>query len=605
MKIKKSFSENLIFDISAAVLCCGFLVYYLYLSRIGIQSIDESFYLTIPYRLLHGDRLIVDEWHVSQLSSLLQILPLKVFIGITGGTEGVILFFRQIYSVIKAIFFVYIYYNFRKYKLWALAAASIYMSFDIFTYITLNYYNMAIMASFIVCFELLMNENPTKKRLVFTGVVFSCSVIAEPALSILYFLWTIFVLYIAAEKKKKKDFSFSYDICFDFNKWKYVTAGISVCLIIFAIGFISLTDFSAFLKNHPELFTDSEYDFDFSGGSVIFNPGKILISLESMGLWISLFCIVLLIFTIFTKNKKQADKTMLVIFDMLAFCVLSFSLWKKSKETAMADMMCLFPVPFIFLGLACYLLSDKKDKRIFSFWLYGVLFSVLVDISSEASITSGFSVSFPPSVIMIKNLYAEIYHKKKKPRKKTVRVLTYAASVLVVITCLLSVINYLYLRTDWNLVEDYYTDLDYYNTEADSHDPLDTKIDRGVHKGIYTTAYHAGIYNDITDDIDTILSSVDGNIYFDGVCSWYYLYAGRGIPTYSAYYVSEDAIDRNVRWWGLHEEKKPSAVFVSKVKCESYGLFEDEAKKRLDKMVALFGENVTEMKTGYLIIPDK
>ena len=41
---------------------------------------DEGFYLTIPYRLIQGDCLLVDEWHVSQLAGFLLIPVLKLYL---------------------------------------------------------------------------------------------------------------------------------------------------------------------------------------------------------------------------------------------------------------------------------------------------------------------------------------------------------------------------------------------------------------------------------------------------------------------------------------------------------------------------------------------
>ncbi len=40
-------------------------------SKYGLGGSDEAFYLTIPHRLTLGDSLFYDEWHISQLSSVL------------------------------------------------------------------------------------------------------------------------------------------------------------------------------------------------------------------------------------------------------------------------------------------------------------------------------------------------------------------------------------------------------------------------------------------------------------------------------------------------------------------------------------------------------
>ena len=49
--------------------------------------LDESFYVTIPYRFVYGDRLIVEEWHLSQFSSFFTFIPVSLWISITGSTD--------------------------------------------------------------------------------------------------------------------------------------------------------------------------------------------------------------------------------------------------------------------------------------------------------------------------------------------------------------------------------------------------------------------------------------------------------------------------------------------------------------------------------------
>lgn len=64
--------------------------------RYGFTNIDESFYLTIPYRLCQGDRLLLNEWHLSQLSGWILRFPMAAFLRINGGTEGICLSFRYL-----------------------------------------------------------------------------------------------------------------------------------------------------------------------------------------------------------------------------------------------------------------------------------------------------------------------------------------------------------------------------------------------------------------------------------------------------------------------------------------------------------------------------
>ena len=65
--------------------------------RYGFANMDESFYLTIPYRLCQGDVLLLNEWHLSQLAGWILRLPMAVFLRINGSTEGICLWFRYLY----------------------------------------------------------------------------------------------------------------------------------------------------------------------------------------------------------------------------------------------------------------------------------------------------------------------------------------------------------------------------------------------------------------------------------------------------------------------------------------------------------------------------
>ena len=59
-------------------------VFFCWRCRYGFAEADEAFYPTIAYRLTQGDRLLVDEWHMSQLSSVLLYLPVLLFTRLTG-----------------------------------------------------------------------------------------------------------------------------------------------------------------------------------------------------------------------------------------------------------------------------------------------------------------------------------------------------------------------------------------------------------------------------------------------------------------------------------------------------------------------------------------
>ena len=99
---------------------------------------DECAYLTMTQRLMQGDRLILDEWHFTQFTSIFQYLPFRLYLALTGGTEGIILAFRRLFVVIELLFFCYIYLSLRKYRGWAVLCAAVFTGYNAFGFLTLN-----------------------------------------------------------------------------------------------------------------------------------------------------------------------------------------------------------------------------------------------------------------------------------------------------------------------------------------------------------------------------------------------------------------------------------------------------------------------------------
>ena len=88
---------------------------------VGLE-IDEEYALSLGFRLVSGDRLFYSMWEPHQLSSLPSAALLAAFMAVTGGTTGVLLFFRLVVLVCKAAMSYAFYREFRRDQ-WAGAGA--------------------------------------------------------------------------------------------------------------------------------------------------------------------------------------------------------------------------------------------------------------------------------------------------------------------------------------------------------------------------------------------------------------------------------------------------------------------------------------------------
>ena len=76
---KQSRTELAVSGVLFAVLFVLFAFCLFACAKYGAKGADESFYLTIPHRLLLGDGLVSDEWHPSLFSSFFLYLPFRAF----------------------------------------------------------------------------------------------------------------------------------------------------------------------------------------------------------------------------------------------------------------------------------------------------------------------------------------------------------------------------------------------------------------------------------------------------------------------------------------------------------------------------------------------
>jgi hypothetical protein len=71
--------------------------------RYGAELTDEAFSIALPYRFALGDRPFVDEISSAQTAGILVLPFVWLFVKLTGGTSGIVLFCRALHLAFKAI----------------------------------------------------------------------------------------------------------------------------------------------------------------------------------------------------------------------------------------------------------------------------------------------------------------------------------------------------------------------------------------------------------------------------------------------------------------------------------------------------------------------
>ena len=159
-----------IFIVGAVLL----LFFSMWKARYGLGAYDESFYLTIPYRMCRGDKLFLDEWNLSLLSALLQYPLMKFYLLVHPGTEGIVLAFRRIYVAVNFAAGLLAYRRLRKYGIGSAVAVLLYMLYVPYNIMALSYNSMGLLCGFL-CAVLLTtavrNSDYAVAGLFFAGLV--------------------------------------------------------------------------------------------------------------------------------------------------------------------------------------------------------------------------------------------------------------------------------------------------------------------------------------------------------------------------------------------------------------------------------------------------
>ncbi len=607
-------------DIMAAVCFIALAILYCYYVRIGFPISDESYYFTMPHRVILGEKLFSDEWHIIQMTSFILYLPLKVFYSVVGSMDGVVLYFRYLYVVIKMIFFIYIYVSLRRYGVFSLIASLAFTLYNCMRFVTLSYYNMAPMALVLVGILLFVKREPRVIDIIFAGFVFACCVICEPETAIIYFLYSIAVLITGIVKRNKgKDFSFSFIL--DRKSFLYITVGISVCALLFLIAGFALffgTDFSRLINDIPEMFNDSEYVYptlleklrlipkgsvycEHTGFIQLYINLSLIISMialrkhngkksagkiSTIAYPVSLFitAAVFLFFIIVTK-AELLNPLVTVSFGLFFFFLLKvvglfflkdinddvirkilFIVYTSAFLITTASILfridvaqdnTMKPVNVAVYGLFWYYLQKEKDHRMFCFWLLGMLFTAAKDHTSQASIGPGCIIAVVPAVI----LFAEAFEQIRFDYELSALKISISHKKINVSALIFSLFFIGAVGGDIYYSAQFF-DYNYVEDYCFKDEPAGSAVlDIGPLKGIVTNDSLKSSYDRILHDIDKIKSS-DGTVCVVSRQPWIYLYCDAPYPTYSSYFVANDFVERNKAWLDKHPDRYPDYYYI-------------------------------------------
>lgn len=566
--MEKSLAKRKLNIVDLAALICFIAAFvFLYIrSGYGFGIDDESLYLSVPYRLIRGDSLLTDEWHVSQLLGFVLYIPVKLYLSITGSTEGILLFFRHLFVIVQAVVSAMVYLVLRKNGKSALFAMLIFMLHVHMTYFVVNYYTVTILSAEIICFILYSgfeNKKFLKKFLV--GFFLSAAVLGEPFLAVPVIFYALICFIKPAISKTKFAEKYLPEKVFSIKTFTPIFLGILPLFITFTAFVLSRTTIKKILQCLPMIFKNPEYTIAGKGSNVItaFSSIFTVFKVSYIG-----FVIFAVIFVLIARDKKRMEhrkEYFLASFAgyivyIIEILVSRYTADLSEKYTVIIGMSkyLYWMMSLAIFSLICYLLTENKKKILFySFWLVGLVTAIFIDISSDIGprcSTSALAISDTAGIIFIFDLVKEIKSEEDK------NFLTKIAS------CVLALMIVLQLGTQIRILADVKGAAFEYASESKVND-LSVKIDKGPAKGLLTTKNRNNIYNQMISDLDVIKEKCNGRFLIAENYPWAYLYMEKDFGTFSEWFlgyrwdVYEGATLR--QYCEINPDKMPEYIYVT------------------------------------------
>lgn len=545
-----------LYDLMFAVFMIAILFFFIWKCPFGYGGGDEPFYLTLAQRLSMGDALLADEWNLSQLSGIL-LLPLyRLHQLITGSTEGIVLHFRYIYTAVQCLVTLLLYIRLRRYRYGALAAAAVFAIYTPYDIMALSYNTIALMAM-ALCLTLLA-ASPSDGRIscALSGVCFGVAVLANPYIIMLYLLYLLALIAALAIKALVRTEK-GRAICSALLRPRrlcFFTLGAAVPAVIFLLFVFSRADIRTITANLRALLNDPEHAAR-SIKDVIYS--FVYVMRTTFGSYLTVWFVLTVLALLDYRKKKHAW----MYFCMTALiCAVSVMIRIPAMQSDYNYIM--FPITMC--GLTAYLLTQKKNHRIFlCLWCLGMLYAFCLGWASnqgDNAICMGMPVAAIGSVLLIYDFVRESLSRASGSADRTSRF----TAPLVICVSLLLLFAQLGTQCYAKSVHAFW---------EPSVAALDTKITEGPLSGVYTTKEHADAYNTLLSEIRAYRNGSPDPVLFVSSSPWCYLYAGRPYGVYSSWIstfsASEGAgiellLDRLGDYYRLHPDRIPADIYIAK-----------------------------------------
>ncbi len=534
------------------------VVFLIWKARYSIGGFDECFYLTVPKRFLQGDAPLIEEWHVSQLSSLLLVPIMKIYLIFNPTEVGMILHFRLIYIFFHSLCTLIIYRRLKNHsRPGSFFGSLLFLIYAPFGISALSYNSMGIdlFALSIVLAATSPHFEKASQSILYNamiGLLFSGAVLCQPYLAALYFIYALIVLGLIIYKKHRRSNSDTLDEILSPKALSEISFGVAAAVVVFAIYILSRTSISQIIDAVPMILSDPEHP--------TFSLLKAIESFIDNVLTdrLTIFCYaltaILSVLAIFDrKSELRRD---------IYFATAAAATFMYACNFSHAKFPNFLMISLNLLGIVSFSLLKKRPYRLFFIvFVPTVYYSFVMNITSNQKfhvISSVFSVASIVSAVFITMFLHETHHSNVSVRSSFFRTVCATFSSCFLLSLLI------FVRGNCNFAESMSTHL------------LTAKIETGINAGIRTRSHVADTFFKIMEDTAELRSVQNGKVLYFASETYLYLTDSKESASFSAWLSLdnhgnneiqtehiENELNRLSRYYELNPDKRPDYIYIN------------------------------------------
>lgn len=505
--------------------------------RYGFANIDESFYLTIPYRLCQGDALFLNEWHLSQMTGWILQLPMALFLRLGGSTEGVILAFRQLYVALHLVSSTVIFLLLRrKCKIGGAVAALFFCIYVPYNISTLCYNSMGL--GLMTLSTVIVTCAGRRWSDVIGGSLYALAVLCCPYLAVLLPIYGGAVLLVRFRPKWGEGLPFLLP-----RRFGMYVLGIALPAALFLITVLPRIRPAYWPQIIAGLFSDPEHKASIGEKLVQYICG--IFANRPM----RFFCLILLCGLLVKQKEIQA------ILGGVVLALVGYILLRSIHVNIL-----MFPLNLA--GLYFYLVYRSASARplFFGIWIPGMIYSVCIHLTSNQGfyvISSASTVSLMASVLIVLLTLKEELPKLRWP------ILKYGLVAAVVLVFLVQ--GAMQIKFRWNYI--------FYDKGVTAQTQLLTE---GSHKGLLVTPEWEEIYR--TDWETASHLNTESSLLVFGEKSYFYLFTSCTNSSYSGWPAGtpDSILQRLEIYYALCPDKRPDQILIPEANRDYAPIFLEE-----------------------------